>query len=182
MKTPEQMAQEYSDQDKVACDAINHAAEHLIKDAFLAGYQAAKDEDKAKMQELQANWTFCCEDKHRLIKELAALERALDQFADTGKVMNSPEKQDSCEHILHMEQMVDVNSSNNSNGWISVKERLPEEDEKVKILINYFFEGTEVREVAKAAFRNGLWLGDKVHITHPLVSHWMPLPKPPEEA
>ena len=40
MKTPEEMAEEYSDQDKVACDAINHAAEHLIKDAFLAGYQA----------------------------------------------------------------------------------------------------------------------------------------------
>ena len=65
--------------------------------------------------------------------------------------------------------------------WISVKDRLPEEDEKVKILINYFFEGTEVREVAKAAFRNGLWSGDKVYITHPLVSHWMPLPTPPEE-
>ena len=44
MKTPEEMAEEYLDQDKVACDAINHDAEDLVKDAFLAGYQAAKDQ------------------------------------------------------------------------------------------------------------------------------------------
>lgn len=40
MKTPEQMAEEYLDQDKVACDAINHAAEDLVRAAFLAGYDA----------------------------------------------------------------------------------------------------------------------------------------------
>jgi hypothetical protein len=40
MKTPEKMAEEYCNQDKVACDAINHAAEYLVKDAFLAGYKA----------------------------------------------------------------------------------------------------------------------------------------------
>jgi hypothetical protein len=43
-KTPEEMAEEYLDQDKVACDAINHAAEDLVKDAFLAGYKAAQDQ------------------------------------------------------------------------------------------------------------------------------------------
>jgi len=37
--------------------------------------------------------------------------------------MNSPEKQDTCEYILDMKKMVDVNPS---SGWISVKERLPE--------------------------------------------------------
>lgn len=36
------------------------------------------------------------------------------------------EDTDTCEHILDMEKMVDVNSSNNSNGWILVKDRLPE--------------------------------------------------------
>jgi flagellar biosynthesis/type III secretory pathway protein FliH len=41
-KTPEELAEEYmsKDNDKVACAAINHAAEHLVKAAFLAGYQA----------------------------------------------------------------------------------------------------------------------------------------------
>ena len=44
MKTPEEMAEEYLDQDKVACAAINRDAEDLVKDAFIAGYQAAKEE------------------------------------------------------------------------------------------------------------------------------------------
>ena len=41
-KTPEQLAEEYFDQDKVFCAAIDRDAEDLVKDAFLAGYQAAK--------------------------------------------------------------------------------------------------------------------------------------------
>jgi len=41
MKTPEELAEEYMDQDKVACAAINHDAEDLVEAAFLAGYQAA---------------------------------------------------------------------------------------------------------------------------------------------
>lgn len=42
MKTPEELAMEYLDQDEIACSAIDHAAEHLVKKAFLDGYQAAK--------------------------------------------------------------------------------------------------------------------------------------------
>jgi hypothetical protein len=41
-KTPEELAEEYLDQDEIACSAIDHAAEHLVKKAFLDGYQAAK--------------------------------------------------------------------------------------------------------------------------------------------
>ena len=44
MKTPEEMAERYLNQDKVVVAAINHDAEDLVKDAFLAGYQAAKDQ------------------------------------------------------------------------------------------------------------------------------------------
>jgi hypothetical protein len=42
MKTPEEMAEEYMNEDKVACAAINHAAEHLVEAAFIAGYKAAQ--------------------------------------------------------------------------------------------------------------------------------------------
>ena len=43
-KTPEEMAEEYLDQDKVASAAINRDAEDLVKDAFLDGYKAAQDQ------------------------------------------------------------------------------------------------------------------------------------------
>lgn len=62
MKTPEQMAKEYCDQDKVAFAAINRDAEDLVLDAFLAGYQAAKSEYEAKIRELETeldNWKHC---------------------------------------------------------------------------------------------------------------------------
>ena len=44
MKTPEELAEEYmsKNNDKVACAAINHAAEHLVEAAFIAGYEAAQ--------------------------------------------------------------------------------------------------------------------------------------------
>ena len=42
MKTPEEMAKEYVDQDKVAYAAIDDA-EDLVKDAFIAGYEACKN-------------------------------------------------------------------------------------------------------------------------------------------
>ena len=53
---------------------------------------------------------------------LAGYQAAKDQLADAGKVM------DTCEHILHMEKMVNVNSPEKLDSWISVKERLPEFD------------------------------------------------------
>ena len=134
-KTPEEMAEEYCEDH----DECEHA-----RNAFLAGYQAAKD-----------------------------------QLADADKVMCST----TMEEIKAVDtgELMPITNLPTSAKWISVEDRLPEEDKKVKILINYFLGGTEVREVAKAAFRNGLWSGDKVYITHPLVSHWMPLPEPPKE-
>ena len=57
MKTPEQMAEEYLDQDKVVSAAINRDAEDLVKDAFLAGYKAAKDEEVTKDQKIAELWT-----------------------------------------------------------------------------------------------------------------------------
>jgi len=47
IKTPEEMAKEYCEQEDVACAAINHAAEDLIKAGFVAGYKAAQHKDKA---------------------------------------------------------------------------------------------------------------------------------------
>lgn len=130
-----------------------------------------------------------CEDhdecEHARNAFLAGYEAAQKQFAPVRVTI----PQENCEAALEamksteqfIKQCVEWTSALTTPKWISVKDRLPEEDKKVQILINYFLGGTEVREVAKAAFRNGLWSGDKVYITHPLVSHWMPLPEPPKE-
>jgi hypothetical protein len=123
-----------------------------------------------------------------------------DQQTDADKMMNSPEKQDSCEHILDMEKMVDVNSSNNSNGWISVKERLPNLEKTSRslrressciLLTSYgnvyaahLCEDWNDRSlfIFEACTCNcrafdmdtDEWKLDQV-------THWMPMPKPPEE-
>lgn len=93
--------------------------------------------------------------------------------------MNFPEKPDSCEHILDMEKMVDVNFS---SGWISVKERLPEDGVDVdgvdvlvcvngQVLIGYVH--------GMKRFSSEWRLAESGETIWP--SHWMPLPAAPKE-
>ena len=59
--------------------------------------------------------------------------------------------------------------------WISVKERLPEETYLVLVWDN------DCDQVAIASLqRDGSWCGDGVW-KDANVTHWMPLPEPPEE-
>lgn len=69
-----------------------------INVAWFAGYETAQEHVHAALEEVEAR--------------IVELE---DQIAGVSKVMNSPEKQDSCEHILDMNKMVDVSSSKTSN-------------------------------------------------------------------
>ncbi len=70
--------------------------------------------------------------------------------------------------------------------WISVEERLPETGEEVIVFIAGFEEdgslaSYSVREgVLFGTHPNGWWQGLFL-ITEFLVTHWMPLPGPPEE-
>jgi hypothetical protein len=105
-----------------------------------------------------------------VIKEIAFL-------AGYKAAMNSPEKLDSCEHILDMEKMVDVNSS---SGWISVKERLPEDKESV--IYWHDLHGTNIGHYDSTFPKpNYHWwsynYGDHADFR---VHWWMPLPKIPE--
>jgi len=107
-KTLEKLAEEYC------------ASPHE-KDAFLAGYQAAKEED-------------------------------------------------TCEHILDMSKMVDV------NGWISVKDRLPEKNSELLLLM--CVDGYELgyyERYTGYGWTNVLGT-DCLNVTH-----WMPLPEAPKE-
>lgn len=69
MKTPEEMAEEYIEREDVACAAINHAAEDLVKAGFLAGYQAAQPKwisVKERLPEINELVVILHEDKSKL--------------------------------------------------------------------------------------------------------------------
>jgi hypothetical protein len=146
-KTPEEMAEE--------CCASPHE-----KDAFLAGYKAAQEQQEKEWGALVS-------------KGRIAMQTLNDQFADADKVMT-----DTCEHILDMGKMVDV------NGWISVKNGRPE-PEKVVLAYNPTMFGvtTAVRSVVnhwlltQPAFGTTLGINGKPRV----VTHWQPLPEPPKE-
>jgi hypothetical protein len=60
--------------------------------------------------------------------------------------------------------------------WIPVSERLPEED---SVVLAFMPEGSELKpEVREMYFVEGEWMNDRGH--WPNVTHWMPLPEPPE--
>jgi hypothetical protein len=97
--------------------------------------------------------------------------------------VNSPEKQDSCKHILDMEKMVDVNFS---SGWISVKERLPEEGQDCIFYVDFidkWDKGSERINFQEIGVFNGKDRFDhRSHTDLDRVTYWMLLPKSPEEA
>ena len=166
MKTPEELAEELDRQAVlyVSLKARNDVSYYVGMDCYKAGYQAAQEQQEKEWGALVS-------------KGRIAMQTLNDQFADADKVMNFPENPDDCDHILDMEKMVDVNSSNNSNGWISVKDRLPEwDDEAMSVLIS----GNSWHDYDVAYFGPTTW-HDKYDDVVEGVTHWMPLPKPPEE-
>lgn len=79
---------------------------------------------------------------------LAGYKAAKEQVADADKGMNP---------------------SNNSNGWISVKERLPDNALEVIAISN----GKSTAFLHKLAYCR--WIIDET------ITHWMPLPEAPKE-
>jgi len=94
-KTPEELAEKYANSVEASCCGTSDIIIEAEK-SFLAGYQAAKDEYEAKLKEVSTNWTFCCEDKARLLQEIAVA------------------------------QIMPVTIFPTSGQWISVKDRLPD--------------------------------------------------------
>lgn len=109
MKTPEQMAE-----DKAYELGSNNIEFGVAKEAFLAGYQAAKDEEATKDQKIAELWT----------------ESIKKMLPSVHEVVLFPSKLSNDEVVAKMDAAIEKakgNSSNNSNSWISVKERLPED-------------------------------------------------------
>lgn len=90
----------------------------------------------------------------------------------------SPQAGDSAS-LLH--QVVtaaadEIERLRNERRWIPVSERLPKED---SVVLAFMPEGSELKpEVREMYFVEGEWMNDRGH--WPEVTHWMPLPEPPE--
>ena len=91
---------------------------------------------------------------------------------------NSPEKPDTCEHILDMEKMVDVNSS---SGWISVKDQLPEDNLEV-LFFSQEYDGCFVGyKAAEGSYVDPESNGLSVSNIQKYYTHWRLLPELPKE-
>lgn len=65
------------------------------------------------------------------------------------------------------------------DGWISVKDRLPEQMKKVLTTVEYDFNGKHYRNLKIAYYDgNGKW--EPLSRQTDEITHWMPLPEPPE--
>lgn len=63
------------------------------------------------------------------------------------------------------------------NKWISANHRLPESGERVLCMCR-----AGIYEVLKWSYPNWAWYKDRSHCyMKDFVTHWMPLPEPPEE-
>jgi hypothetical protein len=148
MKTLEELAQQY-----ISTIADTHSVKAACEKAFMAGYKAAQEHAHAALEEAEAR-----------------MEEIKDQVAGVSKVMP-----DTCEHILDMGKMVDV------NGWISVKDRLPE------IEGEYLAFGYSASDAARWIVvmydpKDEFWyeLSSDWDWTDD-VTHWQELPEPPKE-
>jgi len=159
-KTPEQLAKEWAIDWHKDCDypdAILEIRQEATKHIFLAGYQAAQEHAHAALEEAEAR-----------------MQELQDQLADADKVMNSPEIPDTCEHILDMSKMVDV------NGWISVKDRLPEKDMQILAWSGGL---GDIPPFCTGGYELWNWSikfsPNDCRLTG--ITYWMPLPEPPKE-
>lgn len=161
--SPEMLAEQYAD-DKSKVFYLNQHGEkktyvssrgQYAKEDFLAGYQAAKNEHPFHA----GADVYTISDKHPR-PEPTRLSVATYQVADVSKVMNSPEKPDS---------------------WISVKERLPEPNVAVLAFIVETVNDRKINDMEVVTYRSGIWLCVSTYYLQGSVTHWMPLPKPPED-
>ena len=178
-KTPEEMAEEYADDWHKDCDypePLLVTARKATKTIFLAGYQAAKDEEVTKDQKIAALWTESIKNMLSSVHEVvlfpsestrardaevvakmdAAIKKAKDQQADADKVMPQ---------------------------WISVKDRLPPPETEVLWWNKTAHQaGVSSWEYMSHCEDTMIYWGDAGNVSIKNFTQWMPLPKTPKDA
>lgn len=171
MKTPEEMAEKYAADWHKDSDYPPEILQHTLKateTTFLAGYQAAKDEYKEAIDTYN-------DVAKQMMEEAVRIMSPKDQVADADKVIcNTPLKE-----ILAVDtgELMPVTNLPTPAKWISVKERLPEDDRHVVVRVR---DG----EYQVAWEENGHWFMENPCCTYESqlkdVTHWMPLPEAPK--
>ena len=169
------------------------------KESFIAGYEAAKKEERLKLSELYSHGSDVQKIASAYLKskgiEGALLPYAENRFID-GYVVAQEHAHAALEEaesridelqsklsdagILTTEHLLGAdNSSNNSNGWISVKDRLPDKDSTVLVYTKdhdtYMAKIYEDGEAWPISNSCGCCGGEEKF------THWMPLPAAPKE-
>jgi hypothetical protein len=172
MKTPEELAEEYTKDwwgNLPEAEGMRKSA----KENFLAGYKAAQEHAHAALEEAEARIQ---ELRDQLMKESGGRLKLFKNDADAkAAYLEALEDADTCDHILDMEKMVDV------NGWVSVKDRMPKKEGE------YLAFGYSASDAARWIVvmydpRDECWyeLSSDWDWTDD-VTHWQELPEPPKE-
>lgn len=115
-------------------------------------------------QDFLAGYQAAKEHAHAALEEAEAeIDRLQTKLSDAGIL--------TTEHLIDASKM--VSSSATLNNWISVKNRLPKDG--TSVLVTRGGPGcTTATYFEKSGFYNG-------HLEDVVITHWMPLPKPPEK-
>ena len=127
-----------------------------------------------------------------MAKEYIEREAAKRELLSWAVSINHPEylMRDDALHIIDSIPAADVveqeQESKPLNEWISVKDKLPEKDGNY--LVTACDEGCSAGEgiwysmvVVVAEYYKGSWTWYDEYSLEGIVTHWMPMPEPPEE-
>ena len=162
MKTPEEMAEEYVDQ-FIFGGEYRHIVKRGFKDAFLAGYQAAKDQ-LADADKVMAD------DDRFVSREMPMWGLGSVKWSRTDAVGDSLNKS-AAKHALR------ALDKKTPPQWISVKERLPEHG--IPVLVFDTLANT-IELVSWDKIMEEFSTDDALFIRLEDASHWMPLPEAPK--
>lgn len=114
-----------------------------------------------------AGYQAAKEHAHAALEEAEVeIDRLHNKLSDAGIL--------TTEHLIDASKM--VSSSATLNNWISVKDRLPEEGSGLLIVYHAY-----LKEIGTSYYDDNMWCSSPWPMMSEGVTHWMPLPKPPND-